>query len=97
MVAAIQGRGWRTRTVLLVLLTCSVAFSDVVVREYNDGALPTLSSYEQGSPHLSLFTAGSFCARIIGCATAQLPLSQAPSTSTQINEQSIRKAAYVIG
>mmetsp|Transcript_1717 Transcript_1717/g.4993 ORF Transcript_1717/g.4993 Transcript_1717/m.4993 type:complete len:285 (+) Transcript_1717:256-1110(+) len=37
VVAAIQGRGWRTRTVLLVLLTCSVAFSDVVVREYNDG------------------------------------------------------------
>lgn len=38
LVAGVQSRGWRKRTVLLLLLTCAVAFSDVVLREYNDGA-----------------------------------------------------------
>lgn len=54
MVAAIQSRGWRARTVLLVLLTCSVAFSDVVVREYNDGKSPF---DERRSPQISIFAA----------------------------------------
>lgn len=38
LMAGVQSRGWRKRTVLLLLLTCAVAFSDVVLREYNDGA-----------------------------------------------------------
>ena len=42
LVAGVQSRGWRKRMVLLLLLTCAVAFSDVVLREYNDGVqIPT--------------------------------------------------------
>lgn len=36
-VAAVQSRGWRKRTFILLLLTVFVAFSDVIIREYNDG------------------------------------------------------------
>lgn len=36
-VAAVQSRGYRWRSVFLLLLTVFVAFSDVIVREYNEG------------------------------------------------------------
>lgn len=36
-VAAVQNRGFKWQTAMLLLLTAFVAFSDAIVREYNDG------------------------------------------------------------